>query len=219
MVIEKRREIFEPPRPGMFIVSPDYRGPTFGPFDAHSKASRGCARISRSQSTGCTRSDRRGSIRTCCKVSSETTKSWLAFFARAVPPTERSARPLARQQPVYVYVVDLRHRVARGGFEIHPVKERCLTGELKPIDSPQRRAAGHGHILPAERLFDVVPCPPVRPARGRVDLIAEPVEQLRAAILSRNISRWRAAPTERPQWRSGVILPTRRIAVGWIEAG
>jgi hypothetical protein len=42
MVIEKRREIFEPPRPGMFIVSPDYRGPTFGPFDA---ALEGLARV------------------------------------------------------------------------------------------------------------------------------------------------------------------------------
>ena len=37
----------------------------------------------------------------------ETTKSWLAFFARAVRPTERSARRLARQQLVYVYVGDL----------------------------------------------------------------------------------------------------------------
>jgi hypothetical protein len=37
----------------------------------------------------------------------ETTKSWLVLFARAVRPTERSARPLARQQPVYVYVDNL----------------------------------------------------------------------------------------------------------------
>ena len=42
----------------------------------------------------------------------ETTKSWLVLFARAVRPTERSARRLARQQPVYVYVGDLGHRVA-----------------------------------------------------------------------------------------------------------
>jgi hypothetical protein len=35
------------------------------------------------------------------------TKSWLVFFARAVRPTEQNARPLARQQPVYVYVGDL----------------------------------------------------------------------------------------------------------------
>jgi hypothetical protein len=42
----------------------------------------------------------------------ETTKSWLVLFARAVRPMERSARPLAQQQPVYVYVGDLRHRVA-----------------------------------------------------------------------------------------------------------
>jgi hypothetical protein len=58
-----------------------------------------------------------------------------------------------------------------------------------------------------------------RALEAGVDLIAEPVEQLRAAIPSRNISRWRAAPTERAQWRSEVILPTRRIAVGSIEAG
>jgi hypothetical protein len=37
----------------------------------------------------------------------EMTKSWLVLFARAVGPTERSVRPLARQQPVYVYVGDL----------------------------------------------------------------------------------------------------------------
>src|SRR5262249_59296928 len=42
----------------------------------------------------------------------ETTKSWLVLFARAVRPTERSARPPARQQPGYVYVGDLGHRVA-----------------------------------------------------------------------------------------------------------
>jgi hypothetical protein len=35
------------------------------------------------------------------------TKSWLVSFARAVRPTERSARRLARQQPVYVYGGDL----------------------------------------------------------------------------------------------------------------
>jgi hypothetical protein len=37
----------------------------------------------------------------------ETMKSWLVLFARVVRPTERSARRLARQQPVYVYVGDL----------------------------------------------------------------------------------------------------------------
>jgi hypothetical protein len=37
----------------------------------------------------------------------ETTKSWRALFARAARPTEPSARPLARQQPVYVYVDNL----------------------------------------------------------------------------------------------------------------
>ncbi len=37
----------------------------------------------------------------------ETTKSWLVLFARAVRPTERSARPPARQQLVYAYVGDL----------------------------------------------------------------------------------------------------------------
>src|SRR5262249_6452277 len=42
----------------------------------------------------------------------ETTKSWLVLFARAVRPTERSARRPARHQPVYVYVDDLGHRVA-----------------------------------------------------------------------------------------------------------
>jgi hypothetical protein len=37
----------------------------------------------------------------------QTTKSWLVLSARAVQSTERSARRLARQQPVYVYVGDL----------------------------------------------------------------------------------------------------------------
>jgi hypothetical protein len=37
----------------------------------------------------------------------EMTKSWLASFARAARPTERNARRLARQQPVYVYGGDL----------------------------------------------------------------------------------------------------------------
>jgi hypothetical protein len=35
------------------------------------------------------------------------TKSWLVLFARAVRPTERSARPPARQRPAYVYIDDL----------------------------------------------------------------------------------------------------------------
>jgi hypothetical protein len=42
----------------------------------------------------------------------ETTKSWRALFARAVRPTEPSARPLARQQLVYACVGDRGHRVA-----------------------------------------------------------------------------------------------------------
>ena len=42
----------------------------------------------------------------------ETTKSSLVLFARAVRPTERSARRPARHQPVYVHVDDLGHRVA-----------------------------------------------------------------------------------------------------------
>jgi len=37
----------------------------------------------------------------------ETTKSWPVSFARAVRPTERSARPLERQQLVYAYVGDI----------------------------------------------------------------------------------------------------------------
>jgi hypothetical protein len=43
----------------------------------------------------------------------ERTKSWPVLFARAVRPTERSARPLARQQLVYVYVGDLGPSVFR----------------------------------------------------------------------------------------------------------
>jgi hypothetical protein len=42
----------------------------------------------------------------------EMRKSWLVLFARAVRPTERSARRLARQQPVYVHVGDSGHQVA-----------------------------------------------------------------------------------------------------------
>ena len=40
-------------------------------------------------------------------LAAETTKSWPVLFAQAVRPTERSARPLERQQLVYAYVVDL----------------------------------------------------------------------------------------------------------------
>jgi hypothetical protein len=42
----------------------------------------------------------------------EMTKSWLVLFARAARPTERNARRLARQQPVYVYGGDLGQPVA-----------------------------------------------------------------------------------------------------------
>jgi hypothetical protein len=42
----------------------------------------------------------------------ETTKSLQGLFARAVRRTERGARPLARQQPVYAYAGDLGHSVA-----------------------------------------------------------------------------------------------------------
>jgi hypothetical protein len=42
----------------------------------------------------------------------EMTKSWLVLFARAVGPTERSARCLAPQQPVSVYGGDLGRRGA-----------------------------------------------------------------------------------------------------------
>jgi hypothetical protein len=37
----------------------------------------------------------------------ETTRYWWVSFAQAAPPTERSARPLERQQRVYAYVDDL----------------------------------------------------------------------------------------------------------------
>jgi hypothetical protein len=43
----------------------------------------------------------------------EMTKSWLVLFARAVRPTERSARCPARQQPVCVYVGDCPEPLAR----------------------------------------------------------------------------------------------------------
>jgi hypothetical protein len=58
-----------------------------------------------------------------------------------------------------------------------------------------------------------------RALKAGVDLIAEPVEQLRVAIPSRNMSLARCAYRAAFQRRSEVILPTRRIAVGSIEAG
>ena len=45
----------------------------------------------------------------------EMKKSWLVLFARAAGPTARSARPLARQQQVYVYVGDRAYRAATFG--------------------------------------------------------------------------------------------------------
>jgi hypothetical protein len=53
----------------------------------------------------------------------ETTKSSLALFVRAARPTERSARRLARQQPLYVYAGDLGHQVATH----HPRPALCAT--------------------------------------------------------------------------------------------
>src|SRR5262249_13691530 len=53
-----------------------------------------------------------GSSPVLIAFAAETTKSWLVLFARAVRPTERSARLPARQHPGYVYVGDLGHRVA-----------------------------------------------------------------------------------------------------------
>jgi hypothetical protein len=50
-------------------------------------------------------------------LAAETTKCWLALFARAVRQRERSARRLGRPQPVYVYVGDLGHRVATAAFD------------------------------------------------------------------------------------------------------
>jgi hypothetical protein len=40
-------------------------------------------------------------------LGAETTKSWPVSCAQAAPATERSARPLERQQLVYAHVVDL----------------------------------------------------------------------------------------------------------------
>jgi hypothetical protein len=48
----------------------------------------------------------------------ETTKSWLVLFARAVRPTERSARRLARQQPVCVCAGDLCRRVGNSSLRL-----------------------------------------------------------------------------------------------------
>jgi hypothetical protein len=55
----------------------------------------------------------------------EMTKSWLVLFARAVRPTERSARCLARQQPVSVYVGELGQAAV--------AQRRPLHAMLKPI--------------------------------------------------------------------------------------
>jgi hypothetical protein len=46
-------------------------------------------------------------LRVRIAFAARTMKSWLVLFVGAVRPTERSAQPLARQQPVYVYVGDL----------------------------------------------------------------------------------------------------------------
>src|SRR5262249_58507302 len=62
----------------------------------------------------------------------ETTKSWLVLFARVVRPTERSARLPARQQPGYVYVGDLGHRVATSStFSKQQRKPRGEAGAFK----------------------------------------------------------------------------------------
>src|SRR5262249_38915744 len=69
----------------------------------------------------------------------ETTKSWLVLFARAVGPTERSARRPARQQPGYVYVGDLGHRVATSSTFSKRVSTRVPQRTVKlfsPLEHP-----------------------------------------------------------------------------------
>jgi hypothetical protein len=67
----------------------------------------------------------------------ETTKSWLLLFARAVRPTERSARFPARQQPGYVYVGDLCSNM-RIRFEVPKATLR-----------KSKRGLTYGHHAPA----------------------------------------------------------------------
>jgi hypothetical protein len=66
----------------------------------------------------------------------ETTKSLPVLFAQVVRSTERSARRLARQQPVYVYVGDLGQRLATAALVIalaHVWCGRQLVRDLWPL--------------------------------------------------------------------------------------
>jgi hypothetical protein len=68
------------------------------------------------------------------QFAAETTKSWLVLFARAVRPRERSARRLARRQPVYVYVGDLGHSSRQPPVALaHVWRERQLVRQLWPL--------------------------------------------------------------------------------------
>ena len=51
-------------------------------------------------------------------LAAETTKSWPVSFVQAARPTERSARPLERQQLVYAYVGERAIRSAYLAFVI-----------------------------------------------------------------------------------------------------
>jgi hypothetical protein len=62
-------------------------------------------------------------------LAAETTKSWLVSFVQAARPTERSARPLERQQLVYAYVGERAIRCAFLGFIIvNPSGAARVTG-------------------------------------------------------------------------------------------
>jgi hypothetical protein len=72
----------------------------------------------------------------------ETTKSWLVLFARAVRPTERSARRLARQQPAYVYVGNIKPHLGALACSLRQ-RSRFRKSGLYLLPSPAFREVSH----------------------------------------------------------------------------
>jgi hypothetical protein len=89
-------------------------------------------------------------------LAAETTKSWPVSSARAVRPTERSARPLERQPPVYAHVGDLIGSLAPGARQLRrkqiwqrqrlAAHERVRAGQAQRLARDRQRRVRHGGV-------------------------------------------------------------------------
>jgi hypothetical protein len=99
-------------------------------------------------------------------LAAETTKSWPVSFAQAARPTERSARPLERQQLVYAYVGERAIRSAYLAFWISLVqgaRESC--NSFRQLHPNRRSASISVSALAAAKMVanNKSPCANARP--------------------------------------------------------